>query len=41
MSKYNTINTLEKQIRGRENRVYNIIVFVERLVIILQFVKKL
>jgi len=29
------INTLERQIRERENRIYNIVVLVERLVIIL------
>jgi len=41
MSKYNTINTLEKQIKEKENQVYNTIVFIEKLVIILQFIKKL
>jgi len=35
MNRYNIISTLEGQIRGKENQVYNTIVLVERLVIIL------
>jgi len=35
MSRYNIISTLEKQIKRKENQIYNTIVFVERLVIIL------
>jgi len=35
MSRYNTIDTLEKQIKEKENRVYNTLVLIERLVITL------
>jgi len=41
MNRYNVISTLERQIKRKENRVRDIVVLVERLVIILQFIKKL